>query len=116
MAVLASASALRGEPVRSMDEFADLVRPQGPAAKEALDRFLTRLAVDLTNIIFIFDTQLIAISAQPTRRAPASSRVFRSARASRNARNASYFGRRRWHAKKTCTTSRTAQSQLPAVL
>lgn len=64
VAVLASASALRGEPVRSMDEFVDLVRLQDPAAKEALDRFLTHLAIGLTNIISIFDTQLIAINAR----------------------------------------------------
>ncbi|WP_307739415.1 ROK family protein [uncultured Parolsenella sp.] len=64
VAVLSSASALRGEPVRSMDEFVDLVRHQDPAAREALDRFLTHLAIGLTNIISIFDTQLIAINAR----------------------------------------------------
>lgn len=63
-AVIARANKLRDTPVESMDELIDLIRHQDPAAQAALDYFLTQVAIGLTNIIFIFDTQLIALNAR----------------------------------------------------
>lgn len=63
-AVIAYANTLREEPVSSMDELIRLIRHQDPAAQRALDRFIENLAIGLTNIVFIFDTQLIAINSQ----------------------------------------------------
>lgn len=63
-AILARASAGRERPVESMDELIGLIRHQDPVAQEALDYFVTHLAIGLTNIIFLFDTQLIAINSR----------------------------------------------------
>ena len=63
-AIIAYANTMLAEPIASMDELIDLIRHQDPAAQKALDYFLTHVAIGLTNIIFIFDTQLIAINSQ----------------------------------------------------
>ena len=41
-----------------------LIRHQVPLAKDVLDRFISYVAVGLTNIIFIFDCQAIVISSE----------------------------------------------------
>ena len=63
-AVLAYANAVLPGPVSSLEELVDLIRRQDPLAKQVMDRFLTYLAVGLTNIIFIFDCQVIVISSE----------------------------------------------------
>lgn len=63
-AVIAHANTLLEKPIHSIQEFVILVQHQDPAAKQVLDRFLSYLAVGLTNIIFIFDCEAIAISSE----------------------------------------------------
>lgn len=63
-AVLAYANAVLPGPVSSLEELVDLIRRQDPLAKQVMDRFLTYLAVGLTNIIFIFDCQAVVISSE----------------------------------------------------
>ena len=63
-AVIAQANALLETPIHSIHEFTGLIQHQNPEAKKVLDRFLTNLAVGLTNIIFIFDCEAIAISSE----------------------------------------------------
>ena len=63
-AVLAYANAVLPGPVSSLEELVDLIRRQDPLAKQVMDRFLTYLAVGLTNIIFIFDCQAVVVSSE----------------------------------------------------
>ncbi len=63
-AVIEQANRLLEQPIHSIREFVGLIQHQNPAAKQVLDRFLSNLAVGLTNIIFIFDCEAIAISSE----------------------------------------------------
>lgn len=63
-AVIAYANTLLSSPISTMEELVRLIRHQDPAGRKALDYFLTHLAIGLTNIIFIFDCQVIAVSSQ----------------------------------------------------
>ena len=63
-ALIAYANSVLSQPISSIPELADLIRRQDPTARQVLDRFITYLAVGLTNIIFIFDCQVIVISSE----------------------------------------------------
>ena len=63
-AVLAYANSQLSEPIHSIQELIILIQHQNPVAKEVLDRFISYLAVGLTNIIFIFDCEVVAISSE----------------------------------------------------
>ena len=63
-AVTAYANSVLPQPISSIQELASLIRRQDPIARQVLDRFITYLAVGLTNIIFIFDCQVIVISSE----------------------------------------------------
>lgn len=63
-AVIAYANSVLPRPVAALEELVELIRHQDPVAKQVMDRFLTYLAVGLTNIIFIFDCQAVAVSSE----------------------------------------------------
>ncbi len=63
-AVIAHANSVLPKPISSIQELVVLIRHQDPIAQQVLDRFITYLAVGLTNIIFIFDCQAIVISSE----------------------------------------------------
>ena len=63
-AVIAYANTVLPQPISTLEELITLIRHQDPLARQVMDRFLTYLAVGLTNIIFIFDCQAIAISSE----------------------------------------------------
>lgn len=63
-AVIAYANSVLPRPIAALEELVELIRHQDPVAKQVMDRFLTYLAVGLTNIIFIFDCQAVAISSE----------------------------------------------------
>lgn len=63
-AVIAYANSVLPQPISTIQELVVLIRHQDPVAQQVLDRFITYLAVGLTNIIFIFDCQAIAISSE----------------------------------------------------
>lgn len=63
-AVIAYANTVLPQPISTLGELITLIRHQDPLARQVMDRFLTYLAVGLTNIIFIFDCQAIAISSE----------------------------------------------------
>lgn len=63
-AIISQANALLQTPIHSIQEFVRLIQHQNPVAQQVLDQFLTNLAVGLTNIIFIFDCEAIAISSE----------------------------------------------------
>ena len=63
-AVIAYANSVLPRPIAALEELVELIRHQDPVAKKVMDRFLTYLAVALTNIIFILDCQAIAISSE----------------------------------------------------
>ena len=63
-AVIAYANSVLPRPISSLEELVVLIRYQDPMAQQVLDRFTTFLAVGLTNIIFIFDCQAIALSSE----------------------------------------------------
>ena len=63
-AVIAYANSVLPRPIAALEELVELIRHQDPVAKQVMDRFLTYLAVGLTNIIFIFDCQAVAVSSE----------------------------------------------------
>ena len=63
-AVIAYANSVLPRPIATLEELVELIRHQDPVAKQVMDRFLTYLAVGLTNIIFIFDCQAVAVSSE----------------------------------------------------
>ena len=63
-AVIAYANSVLPRPISSLEELVVLIRYQDPVVQQVLDRFTTFLAVGLTNIIFIFDCQAIALSSE----------------------------------------------------
>lgn len=63
-AVIAYANTLLPSPISTMEELIHLIRYQDPCGQKALEYFITHLAIGLTNIIFIFDCQIIAVSSQ----------------------------------------------------
>ena len=63
-AVIAYANSVLPQPISSLQGLIALIRHQDPLAKQVMDRFITYLAVGLTNLIFIFDCQSIAISSE----------------------------------------------------
>lgn len=63
-AVIAYANTLLSEPISSIQELVALIQHQDPAAKKVLDRFISYLAIGLTNIIFIFDCEVIIVSSE----------------------------------------------------
>lgn len=63
-AVIAYANTLLSTPISTIGELVDLVRHQDAAAQKVLDEFIRHLAVGLTNIIFIFDCEVISISSE----------------------------------------------------
>ena len=63
-AVLAYANSVLPKPISTIQELVVLIRHQVPLAKDVLDRFISYVAVGLTNIIFIFDCQAIVISSE----------------------------------------------------
>lgn len=63
-AVIAHANRLLPKPIGSIQDLVSLIRHQNPIAKQVLDRFISYLAVGLTNIIFIYDCEMIAVSSE----------------------------------------------------
>lgn len=63
-AVISYANTLLAKPIGSIQELVALIQHQDPVAKKVLDRFISYLAVGLTNIIFIFDCEVIVISSE----------------------------------------------------
>lgn len=62
-AVISFANTLLDKPISSIQELVTLIQHQDSVAKKVLDRFISYLAVGLTNIIFIFDCEVIVISS-----------------------------------------------------
>ena len=63
-AVISFANTLLDKPISSIQELVTLIQHQDSVAKKVLDRFISYLAVGLTNIIFIFDCEVIVISSE----------------------------------------------------
>mgnify|MGYP000360753345 FL=1 len=63
-AVIAYANSLLPAPIKSIQELVVLIQHQNPTAQKVLDRFISYLAIGLTNIIFIFDCQVISLSSE----------------------------------------------------
>ena len=63
-AVIAYANSLLPAPIKSIRELVVLIQHQNPTAQKVLDRFISYLAIGLTNIIFIFDCQVISLSSE----------------------------------------------------
>ena len=63
-AVIAYANSLFSEPISTIQELVNRIRHQDPIAKKVLDRFISHLAVGLTNIIFIYDCEAIAVNSE----------------------------------------------------
>ncbi len=63
-AVIAYANSLLPAPIKSIQELIVLIQHQNPTAQKVLDRFISYLAIGLTNIIFIFDCQIISLSSE----------------------------------------------------
>lgn len=62
--LLRQAGRLRGEPVASVAEFIFLLRQSAPCALEALEQFIKALAVGISNLIFILNSEIIVLNSQ----------------------------------------------------
>lgn len=63
-AVISHANTMLPKPINSIQELVVLIQHQDPIAKKVLDRFISYLAVGLTNLIFIFDCEVISVSSE----------------------------------------------------
>lgn len=63
-AMIAQANQKLEKPVSSIEELADRIRHQDPAAEEILHEFIYYLAIGITNMVFWYDCEAIAVSSQ----------------------------------------------------